>query len=49
MQDKPVVLLFEEAIGFSKLELGSKGYGLVEMVRLGLPVPPGLIIPYLCL
>jgi pyruvate,orthophosphate dikinase len=49
MQDKPVVLLFEEAIGFSKLELGSKGYGLVEMVRLGLPVPPGLIIPtYVC-
>lgn len=47
--NKPLVLLFEEAKGFSKMELGNKGHGLVEMVKLGLPIPPGLIIPtYVC-
>jgi len=47
--DKPMALLFEEAIGLSKMDLGGKGFGLVEMTRLGLPVPPGLIIPtYVC-
>ena len=49
MSDKPLVLLFEEANGLSKMDLGGKGYGLVEMAKLGLPVPPGLIIPtYVC-
>lgn len=49
MLDKPLVLLFEEAKGFSHMELGNKGSGLVEMVELGLPIPPGLIIPtYVC-
>ncbi|RLI18071.1 pyruvate, phosphate dikinase [Candidatus Bathyarchaeota archaeon] len=44
-----MALLFEEAIGLSKMDLGGKGFGLVEMTRLGLPVPPGLIIPtYVC-
>ena len=47
--EKPFVLSFEEAIGLSKRELGGKGYGLMEMTKLGLPVPPGLIIPtYVC-
>lgn len=45
----PRVLLFEEAVGMSKFELGGKGYGLVEMTRIGLPVPPGINIPtYVC-
>ncbi len=49
MPAKPLALLFEEASGFSKMELGGKGFGLVEMTKLGLPVPPGLIIPtYVC-
>jgi pyruvate,orthophosphate dikinase len=40
------VFLFSEAakLGFSKFELGGKGYGLVEMTKLGLPVPPGIVI-----
>ncbi|MEM0106637.1 MAG: pyruvate, phosphate dikinase [Candidatus Micrarchaeaceae archaeon] len=40
------VYLFEEAAEkkLGKEELGGKGYGLVEMTRLGLPVPPGIII-----
>ncbi|MCS7126490.1 MAG: pyruvate, phosphate dikinase [Aigarchaeota archaeon] len=43
------VLLFEEAVGMTKFELGGKGYGLVEMTRIGLPVPPGINIPtYVC-
>lgn len=47
--DKPMALLFEEAIGLSKMDLGGKGFGLVEMTKLGLPIPPGLIIPtYVC-
>ena len=46
---KPMALLFREAHGLSKFELGGKGYGLAEMTRLGLPVPPGLTIPtYVC-
>ena len=28
----------------TKSALGGKGYGLVEMIKLGLPVPPGIII-----
>lgn len=48
-ENKSRVLLFEEAIGLTKFELGGKGYGLVEMTRIGLPVPPGLNIPtYVC-
>ncbi len=40
----PLVKLFEEANGLDKFQLGGKGYGLVEMSSIGLPVPPGLII-----
>lgn len=48
-ENRPRVLLFEEAIGLTKFELGGKGYGLVEMTRIGLPVPPGINIPtYVC-
>jgi len=38
------VYLFEEAVGLSRFELGGKGYGIVEMTALGLPVPPGLVV-----
>ena len=38
------VLLFSEAIGLSKLDLGGKGAGLAEMTGIGMPVPPGLTI-----
>ncbi|MFL6523606.1 MAG: pyruvate, phosphate dikinase [Nitrososphaera sp.] len=40
---KPVYF-FDEADGGNKMLLGGKGTGLVEMTRLGLPVPPGFII-----
>ncbi len=38
--------MFEEAAEkqLGKKELGGKGYGLVEMTKLGLPVPSGIII-----
>jgi pyruvate,orthophosphate dikinase len=40
------VYSFKEAagLGFTKYELGGKGFGLVEMTKLGLPVPPGIVI-----
>lgn len=38
------VMLFEEAAGNDKFLLGGKGYGLVEMTSIGLPVPPGFVI-----
>ncbi len=40
------VYLFDEAAkkNLTKMELGGKGYGLVEMTKLGLPVPSGIII-----
>ncbi|MGC8699834.1 MAG: pyruvate, phosphate dikinase [Candidatus Micrarchaeia archaeon] len=40
------VYTFKEAarLRLTKAELGGKGYGLVEMTRIGLPVPPGIII-----
>ena len=38
------VMLFEEAHGGDKFLLGGKGFGLVEMTSLGLPVPPGFVI-----
>lgn len=38
------VVLFNEALGGDKFLLGGKGYGLVEMTALGLPVPPGFTI-----
>ena len=38
------VMLFEDAKGGDKFLLGGKGYGLVEMTSLGLPVPPGFVI-----
>ncbi len=39
-----LVRLFEDAVGLDRFQLGGKGYGLVEMSSIGLPVPPGLII-----
>lgn len=39
-----LVRLFDEAVGLDRFQLGGKGYGLVEMNSIGLPVPPGLII-----
>jgi pyruvate,orthophosphate dikinase len=38
------VMLFREAQGGDRFLLGGKGYGLVEMTSLGLPVPPGFVI-----
>jgi len=38
------VMLFQNAKGGDKFLLGGKGYGLVEMTSLGLPVPPGFVI-----
>ncbi|MGC8587138.1 MAG: pyruvate, phosphate dikinase [Candidatus Micrarchaeia archaeon] len=40
------VYMFDEAakLHMGKAELGGKGYGLVEMTRIGLPVPEGIII-----
>jgi pyruvate,orthophosphate dikinase len=40
------VYFFDEAAGknLTKMELGGKGYGLVEMTKLGLPVPAGIVI-----
>ena len=38
------VLLFKDALGADKFLLGGKGYGLVEMTALALPVPPGFTI-----
>jgi pyruvate,orthophosphate dikinase len=38
------VVLFEEAKGADKFLLGGKGFGLVEMTSIGLPVPPGFTI-----
>ncbi len=37
-------MLFEEAVGKDKFLLGGKGYGLVEMTAIGLPVPPGFVV-----
>jgi pyruvate, orthophosphate dikinase len=38
------VYLFEEGNAEQKMLLGGKGAGLAEMTRIGLPVPPGIII-----
>lgn len=38
------VYLFEEGNGNDKSLLGGKGAGLTEMTRVGLPVPPGMIV-----
>ncbi len=38
------VMLFGEARGGDRFLLGGKGYGLVEMTALGLPVPPGFVV-----
>jgi len=38
------VMLFQDAQGGDKFLLGGKGYGLVEMTSLGLPVPMGFVI-----
>ncbi|MEM2950394.1 MAG: pyruvate, phosphate dikinase [Nitrososphaeria archaeon] len=44
------VYSFKEAseLKLTKFELGGKGYGLVEMYRIGIPVPPGFIISTEC-
>lgn len=39
-----LVYSFSEAFGLSKDVLGGKGFGLVQMQNMGLPVPPGFII-----
>ncbi|MDG7006013.1 MAG: hypothetical protein JRM86_03670, partial [Nitrososphaerota archaeon] len=36
--------LFEEAKGMDRFALGGKGFGLVEMTSIGLPVPPGMVV-----
>jgi pyruvate, orthophosphate dikinase len=38
------VVLFGDAVEGDKFLLGGKGFGLVEMTSLGLPVPPGFVI-----
>ncbi|MGC8547878.1 MAG: pyruvate, phosphate dikinase [Candidatus Micrarchaeia archaeon] len=40
------VYLFDEAakLNLNKFDLGGKGYGLVEMTKIGMPVPPGIVI-----
>jgi pyruvate,orthophosphate dikinase len=38
------VLLFDEGFGLDNTILGGKGAGIVEMTRLGLPVPEGVIL-----
>lgn len=40
------VYTFKEAakLKLTKNELGGKGFGLVEMTKIGLPVPPGIVI-----
>lgn len=38
------VMLFQDARGCDKFLLGGKGFGLVEMTSLGLPVPPGFVV-----
>ncbi|MFB3043013.1 MAG: PEP/pyruvate-binding domain-containing protein, partial [Nitrososphaerales archaeon] len=43
-RDGASVLLFSEARGLSKFDLGGKGAGLAEMTGMGMPVPPGLTI-----
>lgn len=43
--------MFEEAakLNLTKFDLGGKGYGLVRMTELGIPVPPGIVITtHLC-
>ena len=39
-----LVYSFSEAFGLSKDVLGGKGFGLVQLQNMGLPVPPGFII-----
>ena len=41
---KHFVYSFSEACDFSKDLLGGKGFGLVQMTSMGLPVPPGFIV-----
>ena len=44
VQAKKYVYLFEEGDATKRDLLGGKGANLCEMVRLGLPVPPGFVI-----
>lgn len=44
MSSKKYVYLFEEGNAGMKNLLGGKGANLAEMTKIGLPVPPGLIV-----
>jgi len=44
-EDGNRILFFSEAFEQEPEEIGGKGYGLAQMTRLGMPVPPGFIIP----
>ena len=44
LKDKHAILFFSEAHDLEPGEIGGKGYGLAQMTKLGIPVPPGFII-----
>ena len=44
MKGKQFIYSFEEGDGKNKMLLGGKGANLCEMIRIGLPVPPGFVI-----
>ncbi|MBW1819418.1 MAG: pyruvate, phosphate dikinase, partial [Deltaproteobacteria bacterium] len=44
MSEKTFVYAFEDGDGKNKQLLGGKGANLCEMIRIGLPVPPGFVI-----
>src|SRR5439155_15828288 len=44
----PHTYAFNDAPSGDKMLLGGKGAGLVEMVKLGLPVPPGFVLGTPC-
>jgi pyruvate,orthophosphate dikinase len=44
LTDMKQVMLFSEAVGNDRFLLGGKGYGLVEMTSIGLPVPQGFVV-----
>lgn len=41
---RQIAFLFEEADHLDKNALGGKGAGLVDMTKLGMPIPPGFIV-----
>jgi pyruvate, orthophosphate dikinase len=44
----PLTYAFHDAPAADRMLLGGKGAGLVEMVKLGLPVPPGFVLGTPC-